>query len=297
MSDLASEGPGGPDVLLSGFDPGDLGAAAHALSSLGRGAAAGDPVSDPRSAFVLAAAYDEPSLRAARAAALGDSRPWCFCVPAQARALVAAASAAREGLLLLLPPDRRELRRVLSSLSEEARERGAAGAAFSGLERLEARFAWRTGSVDVGMVARRIARLLAESGLYGDRAGEDECALALEEALVNAVEHGNLALDSSLRSYDPLSEDRYGQERARRLADPAYADKLVRATLVVSGGEAQIVLEDEGAGFDLAALEGAAEAGTEGGKGLWLIRKPFDVATYEAGGRRLTLVRRRDAAR
>ena len=212
------------DILLTNFSEGELRVLRDAIGGLGRRAVPGDPVNDSNPVFVLAAAYDEASLRGSRAAALEDARPWCFCVPASERGLVAAAASAREGRMLLLPPELRELKRVLSALSEDARERFAGNAAFSGLRTLDAEFRWKTSDFEVSLVCRRIARLLAESGFYLDRAGEDECALSLEEALVNSVEHGNLGLDSSLRPDDPLEEDKYEAERERRLADPAFGD-------------------------------------------------------------------------
>jgi anti-sigma regulatory factor (Ser/Thr protein kinase) len=281
------------DILLTNFSATDLAVLRDAIGALGRRAVLGDPANDTKPTLVLAAAYDETSLRGNRAAAIEDSRPWCFCVPVGDRSLVAAAASAREGHMLLLPHEKRELRRALSALTEDAKERSAGSAAFSGLGRLEAEFSWKTSAFDVSRVCRRLARLLAESGFYADRAGEDECALALEEALVNSVEHGNLALNSSLRPDDPLQEDLYIAERERRIADPAFGDRLVRATLAVAGDEAKIVLEDEGEGFDTSKVSESPTGLDVSGKGFWLIKRPFDAAAYNSKGNKLTLVRRR----
>ena len=281
------------DILLTGFDETDIRALRDALNTLGRASVAGDPNHENRPGLVLAAARDEACLRSRRAAALDDPRPWCFCVPASDRGLVAAAAAAREGRMLLLPPDGRELRRLLAAMTEEAKERGAGDATFSGLERLDAAFSWKTSALQVSRVCRCIARLLSESGFYADRSGEDECALALEEAFVNSVEHGNLGLDSSLRPGDTLGEDRYEAERERRLAEPGYGDKLIRLHVSIKGAEARIVLEDEGPGFDTAKI-GKGPSGLEvSGKGFWLIKRPFDAADYNKKGNSLTLTRRK----
>jgi anti-sigma regulatory factor (Ser/Thr protein kinase) len=285
------------DILLTNFADGELRVLREAIGALGRSSSPGDPVNDTTQTFVLAAAYDETSLRGNRAAALEDPRPWCFCVPASERSLVAAAASAREGRMLLLPPDNRELKRVLSALSEDARERYAGNAAFSGLRALDAEFLWKTSAFEVSLVCRRVARLLAESGFYFDRAGEDECALALEEALVNSVEHGNLALDSSLRPEDPLQEDLYEAEREKRLADPAFGDKLVRVTLAIADDVATVVLEDEGEGFDTSKVDDSPSGLDVSGKGFWLIKRPFDSAAYNSKGNKLTLVRRRPGGR
>jgi anti-sigma regulatory factor (Ser/Thr protein kinase) len=284
------------DFLLTGFRDADAEALAAAIGRLGRSCLAGDPVNDPQPAFILAAAYDESGLRASRASAMDDLRPWCFCVPASERALVAAAASAREGSLLLLPPEERELKRLAAAMAEEAKERAAGDAAFAGLERLEAAFSWKTSDFQVSKTCRRLARLLAESGFYRDRAGEDECALALEEALVNSIEHGNLGLDSSLRPDDSLAEDRYEAEREKRLADPAWGGRLVRVRLSMAGDEATLELEDEGPGFDTSRLDEGPSGLDVSGKGFWLIKRPFDAASYNAKGNLLTLVKRKPRA-
>ena len=280
-------------ILLTGFTDADLPALRDAIGALGRSFVVGDPASDSSPALVFTAASDESALRNQRAAALDDPRPWCFCVPADSRSLVAAASAAREGRMLLLPPDNRELRRLLSALAEEVKERGAGDATFSALERLDADFSWKSSVFQVSRVCRRVAQLLTESGFYSDRQGEDECALALEEALVNSVEHGNLALDSSLRPDDTLGEDLYEAERGRRMADPAYGDKLVRIHISINSEEAKIVLEDEGPGFDTTKVAAGPSGLDVSGKGFWLIKRPFDLAAYNKKGNSLTLSRRK----
>jgi len=285
-------------IFLVGFAEGDGREAAAALERLGRAPLGGGPSAPPAggagAAFVLAAAYGSEELRSLRAAALDDDRPWAFCVPASDRSLVAMAASAREGRLLLLPVDERELRRVLSALGQDARERSSGAAAFSGLERLSAAFSWRGADLDVSRVARAVARILAESGFYPDRAGEDDCALALEEALVNAVEHGNLGLDSSLKPADPGDPDRFEEERQRRLEDPELGGRPIRLELAVVGGRAEVSVEDSGEGFDPSILERPDSAGlAASGKGYCLIRRPFDSVSHNAKGNRITLAKRK----
>jgi anti-sigma regulatory factor (Ser/Thr protein kinase) len=281
------------DVLLTGFSASDEDAMARALSAAGRRASSGDPVNDPSPCLVFAAAYDESSLRGLRAAALDDYRSWAFCVPKGERGVVAAASAAREGRMILLPPEERELKRALGGLAEDSRERSIGDAAFAALERLEAVFSWKTAEIDVSRACRRLARFLAEAGFYPYSGGEDECALALEEAFVNSIEHGNLELDSALRPEDPLTEDLYEAARAKRLADPAYGGRLVKVELSMGPESARIVLEDQGPGFDTSKVEEGPTGLDVSGKGFWLIKRPFDEAVYNDSGRRLTLVKRK----
>jgi len=281
------------DFLLTGFDAPDAAALLAALAEIGRSAVEGDPVNDGAPPSVLAAAYDESSLRGQRAAALDDPRPWGLCVPHGDRALVAAAASSREGRMLLLPPERRELKKFLAAISEDARESGRAGAFYTGLSRCEASFSWATRDLDVSPACRKLARFLREAGFYADRAEEDQCALSLEEALVNSIEHGNLGLDSSLRSDDIASEDLYDAERGRRMADPAYGGKRIFLRVDIAGDEATIAIEDQGEGFDPSRLDESPTGLDVSGKGFWLIKRPFDSAKYDGKGNRLTLKKRR----
>ncbi len=281
------------DFLLTAFDSADARSLSAALAELGHASVIGDAVNDPGPACVLAAAYDESSLRAQRAAALDDPRPWAFCVPAGDRTLVAAASLAREGRMILMPPEKRELKRFIAAISDDVRESGRTKSLFSGLERCEADFSWKTRDIDVSPISRRLARLLREIGFYADRAEEDQGALALEEALVNSIEHGNLGLDSSMRPDDAASEDQYEAERDRRLADPVLGGRYIRVSIRATRDEASISIEDQGDGFDVSALDESPEGLDVSGKGYWLIKRAFDAASYNGKGNRLTLSMRR----
>ncbi|HET7838291.1 MAG TPA: ATP-binding protein [Rectinemataceae bacterium] len=296
-SSVPLSGTGGDDaaldILLTEFEGGDEAELKAAIGRMGQSASSGDAVNNGQAKYVFAAAYDEPSLRSHRAAALDERRPWCFCVHHDDRNLVAAASVAREGRMLLLPPDERELKRLFTALGDDYRERSSGDALFSGLDRLEASFRWKTSQIDVSRVCRRVAKILAEAGFYPDRGEEDECALALEEAIVNSTEHGNLELDSSLRPDDLLAEDLYETERQRRMADPAYGDRKVVVGLRITAAEATVDLSDEGKGFDVSKVNEDPSGLEVSGKGFWLIKRPFDAATYNATGTRLTLVKRR----
>jgi CheY-like chemotaxis protein len=108
--------------------------------------------------------------------------------------------------------------------------------------------------------------------------------VALQEALLNAIVHGTLELTGQ------LPPDRAGLDevcRERRL-DPRYADRVVRAAVEVDRHGLQVVIEDQGAGFDPA---------TPPGNGLFLMRSFMDDVIFEEGGRRVVLVRRRDSTK
>jgi len=93
-------------------------------------------------------------------------------------------------------------------------------------------------------------------------------AIALREALVNAIKHGNHS-------------------------NPA---KLVRVTAEVSQHEARFTVEDEGAGFNVNALPHPRDPDNllkTSGRGVLFIRSIMDEIQYDGCGNRLTMIKRR----
>ncbi|MEK1908303.1 MAG: fused response regulator/phosphatase [Pseudomonas sp.] len=109
----------------------------------------------------------------------------------------------------------------------------------------------------------------------------------LAELYSNALEHGVLGLDSSLKR-DASGFASYYRERGQRLQ--SLDDGFVRFHLQVlpeaGGGRLCVRVEDSGGGFDLASVLDAACA-TErlSGRGLRLIRQLTDQCQWAADGR------------
>ena len=97
----------------------------------------------------------------------------------------------------------------------------------------------------------------------------DRCvslSIALREALINAIQHGN-----------------HGD-----------ASKLVRITAQVSNDEAEFSVEDEGAGFDQRDVPNPRDPRNllkSSGRGVLFIQSIMDEARYD--GNRLTMIKRR----
>lgn len=93
--------------------------------------------------------------------------------------------------------------------------------------------------------------------------------IALDEAFVNAVKHGN--------KFD--------------------AEKLVRITAEVSNEEARFSIEDEGEGFNVAEIPDPTNPENlfkESGRGVFFIYNIMDEVFYNERGNRLTMVKRCD---
>jgi CheY-like chemotaxis protein len=126
-----------------------------------------------------------------------------------------------------------------------------------------------------------------------DESAQIHVAVALQEALMNAIEHGNLEVDSSLRDQAGAAYDNL--VRTRR-TEPPFADRRVHVSVCETRSEAIYKIRDEGPGFDPSTLPDPTDpANLEriSGRGLLLIRTFMDEVTHGAQGREITMVKRR----
>jgi anti-sigma regulatory factor (Ser/Thr protein kinase) len=117
---------------------------------------------------------------------------------------------------------------------------------------------------------------------------------ALQELLVNAVEHGNLEIshDEKKRA---MAEGRYEALLLERLAQPTLKDRrvVVHASYDKPAGRLIYRIADEGKGFDWRLMldrqiEGDKSNGGNG-RGLLLVRSLFPGLSYNERGNEVTL--------
>jgi CheY-like chemotaxis protein/anti-sigma regulatory factor (Ser/Thr protein kinase) len=127
-----------------------------------------------------------------------------------------------------------------------------------------------------------------------DEIGRIRVSVALQEALVNAIHHGNLEVSSSLRETD--EKNYYSLLESRRKEKP-YRMRRVHVIAKESPAEAAYVVRDEGPGFDPQTLPDPTDpCNLErcSGRGLLLIRTFMDEVYHNESGNQITLVKRRD---
>lgn len=142
----------------------------------------------------------------------------------------------------------------------------------------------------VSLLEMRLARLAA------DDTSRIQVSVALREAIVNAMLHGNLELASSLKETDPDAHDRLAAER--RTQAP-YMDRKVRVTVTETSDVVTYVVSDDGAGFDLGTVPDPLDLENlerTSGRGLFLIRTFMDDVRHTDGGRTITMTKRRASA-
>ena len=112
---------------------------------------------------------------------------------------------------------------------------------------------------------------------------------ALQELLINAVEHGNLVI-SYAEKQEALARDEYDTLIVKRLMQPRFSDRKVVVHVLYEPDAARMVyrIVDEGAGFPwqrLLTQSGDAIGLEEGcGRGIFLTRSLFPNLAYNERG-------------
>ena len=141
-------------------------------------------------------------------------------------------------------------------------------------------------------LSRHLQQTLADAwGL--DRTDRLRIGTALEEALLNALYHGNLGVRSELKEID--HDEFYKQANERRIALP-WSDRRIRVQVRLTLQEMEVSIRDEGDGFDPSKLPDPTDPENLDrpcGRGVMLMRAFMDDVRYNATGNEVTLVRKR----
>jgi anti-sigma regulatory factor (Ser/Thr protein kinase) len=115
--------------------------------------------------------------------------------------------------------------------------------------------------------------------------------VALEEALANALFHGNLEVHSVLREAD---ERAYWALVRRRLQESPYQDRRIQFRALLMRTQAIFEIHDQGPGFDPSSLPDPTDpANLEKacGRGVLLMRTFMDEVAYNSAGNTVTLTK------
>lgn len=132
-----------------------------------------------------------------------------------------------------------------------------------------------------------------------DSSGQLRIGVALREALLNALLHGNLEI-----SLEYMDEAREQLVRQRELSIPidrsgqeVFLDRRIFVNVRISTEEARFVIRDEGPGFDVSSVPSSWEPGgleKKGSRSLSLMRAFMDEVVYNESGNEVTLIKRRE---
>ncbi len=128
---------------------------------------------------------------------------------------------------------------------------------------------------------------------FSDEGGLTQVSTALVEALANAIDHGNLELDSVLREREDNSYRELGDQRAKL---PPYCDRRVHVKTKLTKEQAVFAIQDEGPGFDISKLPDPTDPENllkPSGRGVMLIHAFMDEVSYNPSGNEITMKKSR----
>lgn len=131
--------------------------------------------------------------------------------------------------------------------------------------------------------------------VYDDETGLFRIVTALKEAILNAIDHGNLELDSDLR--EEGDGEKFYALAAERLKLEPYCHRKITVTSRVSPEQLAFIVRDEGPGFDPQTLpdpEDPENILRAHGRGLLLIRSFMDDVVFNDKGNQITLIKYRE---
>ena len=129
---------------------------------------------------------------------------------------------------------------------------------------------------------------------FCDESGLLQVSTALTEALANAVDHGNLELDSALRESDDT--EAYYELGKTRALQPPFCDRRVYINARLTPSRAEYRIRDEGPGFDLSKLPDPTDLENltrPSGRGVMLIRTFMDEIKFNDKGNEITMIKQR----
>ena len=121
-------------------------------------------------------------------------------------------------------------------------------------------------------------------------------AMAIDEALLNAMHHGNLEVSSELRDSDN-EQDYYETIRDRKQKSP-YCHRRVRVEAEFSDQHICVQISDDGNGFDISSIADPTNESNlhrVSGRGLFLIRSFMDQVSHNQAGNQITMCKIRKA--
>ena len=135
--------------------------------------------------------------------------------------------------------------------------------------------------------------------LFTDATGRIRVGVALEEAILNAMCHGNLEMSEKEMS-DARAEnqhDRLSKLMKLRREEERFFNRTVFVEVHISPTGAKFVVQDQGPGFDtIWASSGDKSKHFEKGnnRGVTLIRAFMDHVSYNTTGNELTMIKHRE---
>lgn len=148
---------------------------------------------------------------------------------------------------------------------------------------------------DVGLIQCMVSHLqqLLRCLPLVDETERLRVGLALEEALNNALYHGNLEIGPT---FGVVDRGKCIQLSEQRIHDAPYRNRRIYVRASITRENALFVVRDEGPGFDTSTVPTIGEESEQTGRrGIILMRSIMDEVSYNDRGNEVTLTKHRAA--
>jgi CheY-like chemotaxis protein/anti-sigma regulatory factor (Ser/Thr protein kinase) len=203
-----------------------------------------------------------------------------------------AVRALREGAQSYVPKQRlaKSLLSTVKEILDLAVRRRAKKTALASLQQSDSTFKIDNRQELVRPLVNHLQDTMALMGLC-DEAERMQVGVALTEAMNNALEHGNLEVNSAVREDDL---DAYFEQMRERSGQEPYRDRRIHVEASLDRDSARFVIRDEGPGFDPSLLpdpRDPANLDRLSGRGVLLIRLFMDEVLFNDEGNEVTMVK------
>jgi CheY-like chemotaxis protein/anti-sigma regulatory factor (Ser/Thr protein kinase) len=184
---------------------------------------------------------------------------------------------------------------TVQDVLDMVRERSSHARLMGSLRRGRFQFVMRNDASLIPSLINHVQSLISSVGLC-DEANVIRVCIALEEAVRNALFHGNLELTSEQREGDSAEYERLIRERT---ASEPYARRKLTISVEVTRTSGRFVIRDEGPGFDPTKLPDPTDPENlerVSGRGLLLMRTFMDEVVFNPTGNEVTMLKRCPAA-
>lgn len=159
------------------------------------------------------------------------------------------------------------------------------------LTTVENRFEFDNDTDLVPQVVGHVEALMEQLGVF-DASDRMRIGMAVHEACVNAIVHGNLEISSELKNGDWQAYHDAITSRAKQ--DPFQSRRVKVMIRVARGPFLEVRIKDQGRGFDPSKLPDPTDPANldkASGRGLLLIRTFFDAVAHRAGGTEISMTK------
>jgi CheY-like chemotaxis protein/anti-sigma regulatory factor (Ser/Thr protein kinase) len=167
---------------------------------------------------------------------------------------------------------------------------------MSRMTALENEFVIENNTDLVGSIVTHVDGMMRQMQLFDD-SGRMQIGVALHEAIVNGIVHGNLEISSELKNGDWEAYHNAIEERSKK--DPYQSRRVTVTMRATREPMLSIKVKDQGKGFDPKKLPDPLDpeqAEKSSGRGMLLIRTFFDSVTHNATGNEITMIKKQSAA-